>query len=264
MIYQLAVSANERSVVIEMDISPDFVTDQVLKATIEHGHMPEPELVELMARVLQPGDLMVDGGANAGLFTLVGAKYVGPTGKVIAVEPGENNIPKIKGNIIVSNDQHIALVEQPLWSSAKEVEFYLYQDSGHNSVGGSDMPDHQVKIMATTLDEVCGDLTPKLIKLDIEGSEVEALKGADKLLKRKPPFIVCEMNVTALAENKTSPAEMRELMQEYDYDAFVLYPGGQLPPFVPYNCGLAPFRLNSNILFSTLNDVGKAWGKVRW
>src|SRR5437764_646700 len=61
----------------------------------------DPDL-DLMGRLLSPGDVVVDGGANVGLFTLVAANRVGPAGKVIAFEPGRGVRMSLMANIVLN------------------------------------------------------------------------------------------------------------------------------------------------------------------
>lgn len=263
-VHEMTVTCLSRPVSIRMDIDMGFVTDAVLVMTMQQHKVPEEELVQVMARVLQEGDLMVDAGANAGLFTTLASQYVGVTGQVIAVEPGANNIPKIKRNIELSSIQNIRLVEQPLWNDEVDVDFFLYEDSGHNSITPDLQTDIGAKMRATTLDVLCRGKVPKLIKIDIEGAEVDALRGGHQLLQKHPPFVVCEMNREALLGRGESPASMRDLMKLYGYEAFMIDMHGNLPALVPHSSRLMPMRMNSNILFSTMEAVGKAWDEVKW
>lgn len=264
MIVNFTVTTNDRPIDLDMDVDETFIPDRVLMETFRGNHVPEEELIGALGRVLQEGDIAIDGGANIGVFTLMMAKYVGMTGKVIAIEPGANNTPRLRRNVAVNWFQNVQVIDRPLWKNNEELDFFLYEDSGHNSLGKFAEMDIGNRMQAITLDEICEGITPKLIKLDIEGAEVAALQGAKEVLQRHPPFIICEMNVQCLKNLGETPASMRELMQLYGYEPFMLYPNGHLPALVPAQSVLKPNRMNSNIMFTTLDEIAKVWPEIAW
>ena len=265
MIKVFTITCDTRTVEFRMDLDPSSPSDAAIAYYLEHGSPPEPELVHLMSRVLHEGDTFVDGGANLGFFSLLASKYVGPTGKVIAIEPGANNLDKLVRNIQLNGSSCISIVTKPLWSIATDIDFYLYQDSGGNACWPYDKGSIPGKLASTTLNQVCEGEIPKLIKLDIEGAEVDALLGANDVLDRQVPYWVVEMNVTALEHMGTTPEAMRDIMLSYGYSPFLLNPGGlTLPTLVPDGCALKPQRMNSNMLFSTVAAVAQAWPEAAW
>ncbi len=192
-----------------------------------------------------------------------GSRRTTPTGLVLAVEPGANNLPKLHNNIRLNRKQSsIQLFDSPLAASPGPVPFHLSRDSGINARWRNETTVLATQEMqATTLDTVCS-ATPKLVKMDIEGSELDALKGAEALLARHPPFIVLELNEPALAAMGATPADLREFMRKRGYDLFVLSEHGLLPAMVPQFSTLQVTRNNTNVLFSTMQDIGKAWPEV--
>ena len=260
MIQDLQINGNGRIIVFKMDLDNDFVADRNLLWYLTQGQVPEKEVVSLMMRVVQPGDTVVDAGANIGFFTLLLSRLVGDTGKVIAIEPGENNWTKLNTNIEWSKADNIALVTKPLDACIRRTDFYVRADSGSNSCHG-DAKEQPRSVETVTLDELTREMAPRLIKLDIEGSEVKALRGAGTLLRfGRPSFIVCEVNEQALAAMGDDLASLRRTLPTYDL--FILHENGQIPSLLPGNSMLKPTRQNANVLFSTLEDVGKAWAEV--
>ena len=263
MITSFQITGNDRVADIKMDIDETFSADADLMTFLHKGNSPEPELIWLMSRVLHEGDYAVDGGANTGIFTLLMAYYVGKSGQVLAIEPGPNNLPRLLQNLRLNDAGNVVICSRALWSSAGEIDFYLYSQSGYNSHWPSE-PDHVGnKIEAVTLDSLV-ERTPRLIKLDIEGAEFEALQGANETLARHPLFIVAEINSESEARTGHSPEQLRRLMKFHGYEAFIMQENGTLPAFVPHNSRLTPKRLNGNVLFSTMDDVGAAWAEVVW
>lgn len=243
-----------------MDLDASVPTDMALYHYFLHGQIPEPEVVWLMAKVVREGDLVVDGGANVGFFALLLSTLVGPSGRVIAVEPSERNRKKLLRNIELNNRQNVTVIPEALSFNSKPVEFYQHQDNGQDACHGSGEPQ---TIPATTLDAIVGDKKPRLIKLDIEGAEVSALCGAVNLLDdRTADFIVCETNSEAMAAMGTDIEELVNVL--YDYEPFIMSADGSIPAIVPDGCTLVPQRPNSNLLFSSVEDVAAAWQEVKY
>jgi len=75
---------------IGVSLMLDRADCSVAKEIIERHHC-EPEVTKLLEKLIEPGQTFVDIGANVGYFTLRGSRLVGPTGRVIAVEPFSEN-----------------------------------------------------------------------------------------------------------------------------------------------------------------------------
>lgn len=262
MIKPIIIDCGGRRVEFFMDLEPGFVSDTAISWYLQQGIPPEPEVVHLMSRAVQEGDFVVDAGANVGFFSLLLSQYVGEKGKVLAIEPGDNNLPKLRKNLDGNKRPNIEICDKPLSCDNQPVQFYLSRDTGVNACWQNpEIVLKTVELPAVTLSYLCSD-APKLIKMDIEGSELEALKGAEALLQKHPPYIVMEFNVGALAQMGASPEAIREFMRKRGYELFVLSEHGLLPALVPQFSTLQVVRNNTNVLFSTLDDVGKAWAEV--
>ena len=95
------IGLNNGKVAIEfaMDLDPAFPADKWILDAVQAGVSYEPDIGWLLMRALRPGDFAIDVGANVGFFTLMMAKLVGPEGKVLAVEPGPDNMKKLGSNL---------------------------------------------------------------------------------------------------------------------------------------------------------------------
>lgn len=252
-----------------MDTDPAFESDRYLLAQLRTGQCYEPEVAQVITRVLRPGDTAIDVGACIGFFTLMMAKMVGD-GKVIAVEPAEDNLKKLRANLDLNELDNVEVVSQPLASLQKTTQFYLNSDSsgGHSLWPCERWPENvqtktkpiQETVITRTLDDL--GLTPRLIKIDVEGAEEEVLRGAPVLLNGfPPPFIVAELNWFGMQQMGSSEQSLRGLMLGHGYHTFLISPGGELPLLVPPKTLIAP-RYITNILFSTIDAVSEVWTKV--
>lgn len=133
---------------------------------------------------LRPGHAVLDVGAFEGLYSIYAATQVGPSGRVVAMEPEPGNLRRLRENISRSQLGQIELVDRGLWSTDGLVDF---RDAGHASAVTSSNGASVVKVttLATLLArEKIGRLD--FVKMDIEGAEVEVLESSRELLRTLP------------------------------------------------------------------------------
>lgn len=245
------------SVSFLMDMDASCIVDQCTVTAFNSSHGCEPEIVHLMLRVLKPGDIAIDGGANIGFFTMLMAKLVGETGRVYAFEPSEQNIHKLAVNTHVNGFENITIVSNPLWSKVEPVTLYMAENSGFTSLAKSPISIGQVEKQGITLGAYFKDPPPiTLLKLDVEGSELHALKGCHL---RYPPYIICELNAEALQLFGMSTDRLRIYMHNAGMNMFILHPDGRFPTLLPLSVDIGTNKMNLNVLFSTMENVVKAW-----
>lgn len=253
-----------RDIAFSIDLDTSNICDASILEQMEMGKPCEPELCNVFARALREGDCAVDGGANVGFLTLVMSRLVGPSGHIYAFEPGSNNLPKLRRNLALNGCENVELIDRPLWSKARYmVQLNEHDHGGYNSFW-ADLSKQVVDVRTvetTTLDTICLDRPPKLIKLDIEGAELAALEGARILLQTKP-YIIVEMNEASFDRAGVSLESLREFLSERGYSAFMLFYDGNLPALIPPKTKIAPMRLNANVMFSTIDAVETLWPEV--
>lgn len=248
---------------LRMNLDLSHNSNYAINWYIENRAMPEPEVVNLLLRAIRPGDFVVDGGANVGLFTLLMSNLAGPKGRVIAVEPGSNNLPFLNQNIGLNKLDNIQIIEKPLSDKLETVTFYEKADGGENSISNHD-EGRAVVMQTTTLNDICSTVAkgPRLIKLDIEGAELRALSGADAVLTcLDAPLIVCEINAEALERLDASIDDLRVFMGQYA-ECFALHPDGSLPSLIPFGSTIKTNRANTNVLFASIKQVSDLYPEV--
>lgn len=257
-----------------MDLDPHDPAELFLIEHFINNQCYEPELAWVMFRTLTVGDTAIDVGANVGFFTLLMSALVGSMGKVFSCEPGSNTLPRLKNNLAINSVANVEVVERPLWCREEEVTFYINSDSsGGNALFDpanwptntkSQQNPQPNKMLATTIDALPAGI-PKLIKIDTEGAEQRILEGAKRLLRAsRPPFVIAEINPHGLQQAGCSETSLRGLMDQFDYEAFVIHNDGSIPALLPDNTRInadGDVRI-SNILFSTMDDVSAAWPVV--
>ena len=269
------IGLNNGKVAIEfvMDLDSAFPADKWILDAVQAGMSYEPDIGWLLMRALHPGDFAIDVGANVGFFTLMMAKLVGPEGKVLAVEPGPDNMKKLGSNLGLNN-LVVTFEPRPLSDCEKTVNFYLSQDdSGGHALWPPERWPENVRTKnanfpavlgpATTLDALASDAREiRLIKLDVEGAETKVLEGAAKVLDWiTPPFVIAELNWFGMEQMGTSQEELRALMEGYGYSTWLLRRDDGIPSLVPKK-SLLKMPYIVNILFATEDAVAEAWPEV--
>jgi FkbM family methyltransferase len=176
----------------------------------------ESAMQKVISERLQPGMVFFDLGANIGLFTLLAARTVGESGKVFSFEPDQQNAARLRENIARNSFRNVTVVEGGVWSTTGELNFVPGPPTSPDRAWGKFVPGVQdrdgVATRCVSLDDFIRDApVPDAIKCDVEGAEVEALRGGEKLLSKHHPWILCEMHSP---ENNRS---VREFLGRLNY-----------------------------------------------
>jgi FkbM family methyltransferase len=271
----LNVKLPYRQLEMVQDLEP--ADDTTIFSSLNAGTLYEADVAHVMMRVLHDGDVALDVGANIGFFTVMMAKLTAPGGRVAAFEPGPDNLARLRRNIATAGVDNVTVIEQPASDAAGPIRFYLNSDvsGGHALWDPGSFPGNTkslaepriARAMATTLDAVVQELDlppPRLIKIDTEGAEHRVLAGATGLLRdRRVPYIVAELHDFGLHQLGSSPRELRRFMQGFGYATFGLYYDGAMPKLIPPDTELQPPHI-INVLFSTIEDVGRLWQVERF
>ena len=158
----------------------------------------ELPLQEAIWRLLKPGDVFYDVGANAGFFSLIAARAVGPTGRVVAFEPEPSNAACIAEQLRLNELPQCHVVQKAVGDKSSTMIFRRGDDSstGRLIAEGERLP-ADIAVPVITLDGFAGEGNeiPDLVKIDVEGAEVEVLQGAQRLLRSPaPPKLLIEIH----------------------------------------------------------------------
>jgi FkbM family methyltransferase len=184
----------------------------------------EPNETWAVRRLLGPGQVFVDVGANVGYFSLLASSLVGEQGKVIAIEPVPPTVDKLRENLWLNGSTNVFLNEVAVTDRLGSVRIYQPHDHniGANTLRSSEGGMKSWEVRTTTLDDMLvGEPSPHLVKLDLEGAELMALRGfTDHLSSPEAPRILCEITDPYLRELGGSARELIELMEGYGYKAY--------------------------------------------
>jgi FkbM family methyltransferase len=148
----------------------------------------EPETQEALIDHVHTGDVVFDVGANAGYFTLLGSRLVGPAGRVVAFEPLPRALELLRRHVALNALENVQIVDAAVSDRDGEA---LFRDDSFTMGRLTDDGDIRVRLVA--LDPLCaaGELPlPDVLKIDVEGAELDVLEGARGLLTERHPVLV--------------------------------------------------------------------------
>lgn len=148
---------------------------------------------------LKPGMVVLDVGAHHGLYSLLSSRVVGASGKVIAFEPSPRERERLQEHLLMNHTQNVEIVPIALGSDSGRKELVLAADAGYNTLAAQALvtSSDRAAVDVLSLDEfVAGRSLPEidLIKVDVEGGELDVLRGAESMLRKLPrPVLLCEV-----------------------------------------------------------------------
>lgn len=188
----------------------------------------ESNSVHLIEKLLSPGMVFLDLGANIGQYSLVASRGVGPNGQVHSFEPDPETFQWLARNVRLNHLQNVYLNQVALFDESGKKDLYLAtpQDTGSNSFA---MPwtfsGETCEVACTTLDEYLKERRidrVDVVKIDVEGSELPALTGgADILFKSKNnPILLVEFEEKRQQAFGKSCAALAEFLTKNGYALF--------------------------------------------
>lgn len=187
----------------------------------------EPESGRVLQRLLSPGDVVLDVGANIGWYAALFGKAVGARGRVVAFEPLPHFAEAARGTIALNElDGTVEIRETGIGAVMGELIIHTFHGlpGGHASasdLGRIDAEPHRCPV--STLDgevERHGLEEIALLKVDVEGFEREVFEGASALLARgDAPAVHFEVNQTCLRARGLTPADTFAPLKAAGYDA---------------------------------------------
>ena len=175
----------------------------------------ETVIQDILVERLRQGMVFYDLGANVGLFSLLAARLVGPTGQVISFEPDPDTAVRLGRNIERNGFQNMTVIQAGVWSTTGNRSFNVAEASSPDHGVGSFTEGENcrsIMVESVALDDIVGKVpAPDAIKCDVEGAEIEALLGATKTLRAHKPWIVCELHSDA------NRGTAEEILKQFGY-----------------------------------------------
>lgn len=188
----------------------------------------EHNLTSLIRNIIKPGSVCLDIGANFGYYSVLLAKLAGAGAAVHSFEPLPF-IYRLAQETVKQNAVEERVILNNCGLGTTEGEFIVYSFSqlthGHASskdLGRQDAIAHRCKV--TTLDEYAderGLRTVDFIKSDVEGDELSAFRGGERLLRRSNATVAFEVNIPCLTARNLEPEAVEDFLRTCGYTEFI-------------------------------------------
>ena len=188
----------------------------------------ESQIQLTLSNYLRPGDCVYDIGANFGLHTLLAGRLVGPRGEVHAFEPLPSNLQKLRRHVELNGLQHVIRVIPTAVSNSQRSTISFFSGADEAGVTASLRPrqgnEKEQEVANTRLDAYYKIFNSRvrLIKIDVEGAELEVLRGARRLLIEQRPLLIIEVHAFAFPEFATTEGEFNDFLKSLGYEEQVL------------------------------------------
>ena len=188
-----------------------------------YANPPDWPEMAVWEKRLAPGDLFLDVGANVGTYTVFAASL---GASVIAFEPAHDTAALLRENVALNGYDDVEVVEAAVGAAEGAVHF----TTGLDCVNRVD--DHGgTSVSMVTLDSVIGDRMVAGMKVDVEGFEIDVLRGASRALAdRRIDLMQLEWNDTSWEAVASDRAPVAELLASYGYTLFRPDETGRLVP----------------------------------
>lgn len=182
-------------------------------------------------KVVEPGNVVVEVGANQGIFTLLFSKLVGETGRVIALEPEPNLFAALEGNCRLNHATNVTTLNRAAGEGRSQGFLQCSRfNSGDNRVTPSGGQRHVVAVEIDSLDNLIQTPTVTFVKIDVQGYELHVLRGMKTLLSSNPSVkVFFEYFPAGLVQAGTSPQDLLRFFEERGFSLFDPSRRGLLP-----------------------------------
>ncbi len=179
----------------------------------------EPIQSQWLERLIKEGMVVVDIGSNIGYYVLIESRLVGLTGRVIAIEPVQENIRVLNDNLALNNIRNVSVVHAAITDRDGDVDIFMSQHSNwHSVLAGWGKSLGKVSVPGRTLDSLIGEMgvSVNLIRMDIEGAETLAVNGMVRTLEKFRPLLSIEVHPGIVGRQRT--IEMLNRLKALGYD----------------------------------------------
>ena len=187
----------------------------------------EREKQEHLARLVRPGDVVYDVGANAGYYTLLASRLAGPAGRVVAFEPVPLNLARLRAHLRLNHVANATVVEAAVSDVEGDARFTTTDCTETGHIAAADPDPHavgelEVRLVSIDARVAAGEIPPPdVMKIDVEGAELGVLRGAERVLRAHRPRLLVELHTPEM--DRECPAFLEAL--GYDIEPFDRWPG---------------------------------------
>jgi FkbM family methyltransferase len=227
----------------------------------------EPHVTSVIRKLLQAGSSFLDIGGNAGYYSLLASRLVGPQGRVFTFEPLPANVKLLVASLGKNEMQNVSVFPCAAVTTPGVVALDNSASNGNISELKRD-----IQFLASTkvvcgarIDDFLGGQMVNVVKIDVEGAEYLALKGAEGTLRASRPAIVSELSPAALPciSGVTAEAYLNFLLLDREYELWIIQRSGAVQ-----SCGrdvqrvLKEFQLDRTDHIDVLACPSSTWRSI--
>lgn len=197
----------------------------------------EEAILRKIEQHLNPGDTFVDIGANIGLHSVVASKLVGPKGQVVAFEPAAAARARLAGNLALNQISNVTVHGSALGRAEGEAKLYNLDPTNDGQATLAYAPNARSEhVKVQTLDSL--GLCPNVMKIDVEGAEMEVLSGGVNTLKYFRPVLFLECIDQYLRKFGSSSKDLFTFLRDHGYSIRTLRRSSWVPADAAVDCDL--------------------------
>ena len=180
----------------------------------------EPEVTEFITARIGPGMTAIDVGADTGYYTLLFAKRVGKLGRVVAFEPIPSARGVLEDNLRLNNYTNVTISDVALFSINGTMTLDAPRDLSRIAPNKTHSHESAIEIQTRVFDECVAELqlsTIDLVKIDVEGAELNVLLGMRGSIEEYHPALLIEIHPQHLAHFDHNVEDLIELLKNMKY-----------------------------------------------
>ena len=229
-------------------------------AIIFYQGYSEPETIYWLSKLLKPGMVFWDIGTHIGEFSIVCARFVGENGQVHSFEPHPEMFRILINNIQLNGLSNVQLNNLAVYKNETKLEFQIHKEPSISRIASKDLlgtnrtPSEIILVNSISLDHYSRDrLLPHVIKIDVEGAELDVFRGMANLLDQKPseaPILIFEFSESNYEQYGHQPVDLINFLSNYGY-SINSFEAGRLIPIDVSN--LSVKHTENNLIASKLS-----------
>jgi len=183
---------------------------------------------EVLGSMLSPGNVFCDIGANAGFFSILASRLVGPSGRVFALEPVPRNASMVEKNARLNHMTNIEVLRMAASERSGPSELLLAEYAGGAVLKGAGSPPDlagSLTVDTSTIDDLVTHKKmrpPDAVKIDVEGAELAVLRGMVETLRKWAPRLIVEVDDAEQGKCEEKLWACCAFLKDLHYDSEVL------------------------------------------
>lgn len=215
-IFSRLLSLAGGKIVRRVDGQKFCVVNTPQKSVLHYGDNYEPHITSIFCSMLEEGMTVVDVGASLGYYTLLAAKRVGDSGLVVAFEPETCRFKGLEENIRING-----------WNNIKPFQYVVSDSHERRKKRKFDLllEEDNTNIKWIYLDlflPTIGVNDVDLIKIAVEGAELEVLRGMGRIIEKGKAKIICEVHPAQLSSLGYEIKEIEDFLKQYNYNIYLI------------------------------------------